>query len=363
MKTLPFPDPELVAQQASSWIAKIDRELSATDQQELNLWLDQSPAHGEALVKYASMWDRLDMLAPIAKIVPIAAIKDELLDSDSEIEANAQTSRAVQKKAANHAWIYAVAASLLVSVAVLFFLQSKDQQFGSLSDTALAQTNKPSGAMPQNFVSSIGESKHLVLDDGSELTLNTNSEVSVEYSSAKRKVVVLKGEVYFNVAKDLTRPFVAVTADSHVTAVGTEFNIELNQLNGTEVLVTEGRVKVDNFSNANQSSGSDSAELFLSKGQKAQIQQQQAKVSAYDDFDRALAWRQGMLVFNGETLEQVVAEIDRYTPLSFTIASEKIAAVQVGGFFQTGDMEQLLLLLEQNFGIRSRRHEQIILLY
>ena len=121
-------------------------------------------------------------------------------------------------------------------------------------------------------------------------------------------------------------------------------------------------MKVDNFSQANQSPSSESAELFLTSGQKVLIQQQQAQVSAYDDFESDLAWRDGIIVFSGETLEQAVLEIGRYTPLSFKIVDTELASLQVGGFFQTGDMPQLLLILEQNFGVKSHYEGQQILL-
>ena len=214
----------------------------------------------------------------------------------------------------------------------------------------------------QQFKTSVGENKSFVLTDGSELTLNTDTEISVEFTEQFRKVVIVKGEVYFDIAKNPLRPFVAVTSDSDVTAVGTAFNIELDAINGTEVLVTEGRVKVDNFSKDSQSNNLESLEVYLSKGQKALIQEQQAKVSHYDEFESALAWREGMVVFSGETLEQVVREIDRYTPLSFKVIDEEIMDIQVGGFFQTGDMEQLLLILEQNFGVSSQQQGMQILL-
>lgn len=364
MNTVPFPNQELIALQASSWVAKIDKGLSERSQQQLDEWLHESPAHGEALIKYASMWDMLDLLEPIAKILPIDSFEEELL---AETEVHKVQPRSFGMKAFAGRSGYAIAATFVVCFLTVTFLFSVVQLQSQSNKTNLsASAMNDSAAVAQNvtqqFKTSVGENKSFILTDGSELTLNTDTEVSVEFTEQFRKVVLLKGEVYFDIAKNPSRPFIAITSDSHVTAVGTAFNIELDTYVGTEVLVTEGRVKVDNFSKENLSNSLESLEVYLSKGQKALIQQQQAKVSHYDEFESALAWREGMVVFSGETLEQVVREIDRYTPLSFKVIDDEIMDIQVGGFFQTGDMEQLLLILEQNFGISSQQQGMQILL-
>ena len=71
MQTLLFPNQEVVLSRATTWIAKIDRGLSAEEQRALAQWLEASPHHGEALVQCASMWDMLDILQPIAKLMPM----------------------------------------------------------------------------------------------------------------------------------------------------------------------------------------------------------------------------------------------------------------------------------------------------
>ncbi len=358
MNTIRFPDPEIVALQASNWIAKIDRSLTPAENKQFNDWLDESPVHGEALIKYATMWDMLDVLRPMAKILPIELFVEKstvgLETSDQEPLANQEplTDKEVSQDRSTRKFVYAIAASITLAIGLFSLLPST--QPSSPATTTLTQTENIVESEPIKYLTEVGESKNLTLSDGSELKLNTNTEILVEYSSGFRKVEIVRGEVYFDIAKNIDRPFIAVTADGNITAVGTAFNIQLSQFGGTEVSVTEGKVKVDNFSGLNSIS-SQSAEVFLSKGQKAQIREKTAEVSSPVDLNSELAWHKGMVLFNGETLEQVVNEIGRYTPLNFKILDPEIASVQVGGYFKTGDMEQLLVILEQNFGVQSQR--------
>jgi len=356
MNTFSFPDKKAIALQAAKWIAKIDNGLSNKSQQSLSDWLEESPAHGEALVKYASMWDKFDILEPIASILPIDSYNAELsVDSISRLQANASFRSPIAGRLK-----YVIAASVLLPLALVFLLLQ-----GALQNTTELINLTASSYVEvdtQVYESSVGDTKELFLPDGSHVSLNTDTEISVEYDSKQRKVVINRGEVYFDVIENPSKPFIVVTSDSHVTAVGTAFNVETNANKGTEVLVTEGRVKVDNFLNVDHIENIKMSEVFLSRGQKALIQQQQAKVSDYEDAESALAWRNGMIIFSGEPLEQVVAEIDRYTSLSFKIVDEDIASIQVGGGFRAGDTQQLLFVLEQNFGVQSEVKGQEILL-
>ena len=353
MNTFSFPDQKAIAVKAATWIAKIDQGLSNESQKELSDWLDESPAHGEALVKYASMWDKFEILEPISSILPIDRYDVELSVNNN---INQFQSNMVSSSSIRVCVKYACIASVFLPLVFVFwYLQQSDQTANNLTKQVISnQVNV------EVYASLIGEAKDVVLSDGSQMSLNTDTEVVVEFSASQRKVVIKRGEVFFNVAKNPLRPFVVMTADTHVTAIGTAFNIEVDVTKGTEVLVTEGRVKVDHFVDFKQSSKSEIEEVFLSRGQKVHIQEQQVKVSDYVDADSALAWRNGMIIFSGETLEQVVTEIDRYTPLSFKIVDKDIASIQVGGGFRAGDIQQLLFALEQNFGVESQYIDQEI---
>lgn len=358
MNTVMFPNKEAIEASAASWIAALDRGLQPMEEVELDKWLEESPLHGEALVKCASMWDLLDVLEPIAKLFPM-----EEGDFGAAHSAEASPQVFVQP---GTPWLkFAVAASLLMAMGALTysFIPVSPEQAGYVTQTPVNPTVITPAAQPQTqavrYQTEVGEVSAFTLDDGSQVELNTDSEVIVSFSEQQRDIKLVKGEAFFTVAKNPNKPFVVEVGEERVTAVGTAFSIDLSSPVGTEVFVTEGKVRVNR---ANSERRSSYPELFLTPGQKVFISETEANISTDLSSDSLLAWRQGMLVFEGESLAEVILEIDRYTPMSFKIVDQSIAEIPVGGFFKTGDLEQLLLVLEQNFGVSSYRLGEEILL-
>ncbi len=350
MNSINFPNMEQVDEMAAAWVARIDRGLSVKEEDDLSSWLEESPVNGEALVKCASMWDLLDVLSPIAKLMPIESL--ELQERSVVRESK------FGQKAGFIPW--GIAATLMI--ATWFF--GGDNFNSPVSDTATPvavessdQTSIVSGVV---YRTAVGEMSQVTLDDGSKLQLNTDSEVRVDFSASTRQLELISGEVFFDVAKDPSKPFVVNVGDDQVTAVGTAFNIDALVGGDTEVLVTEGKVKVNHNSDGKVSAYQ---ELFLTPGQSVKIIGNTPEIKEDLDPEALLSWRQGVLVFQGESLAEAIKEIDRYTPLSFTIMDEEVANVSVGGFFKAGDTEQLLLILKQNFGVSSTRIGDEILLH
>lgn len=356
MNTVIFPVMEQVEARAAEWIAVIDRGISAVEEQELDTWLEESPIHGEVLVKCASMWDLLDVLKPISKLLPLeepSSFGDS--STQEEIVSNVGRGRAM-----------ALAASLVLSITAALYV---GQAYFVENNAPLVNTVTPAeqtqrGVARRSYKTAVGEISNVSLADGSTLELNTDSEVLVGFSDTQRDITLLRGEVFFDVAKNPNIPFVVAVGADRVTAVGTAFSVDLSNPESMEVLVTEGQVRVNRATSELSLSAPNVAyqEIFLAPGQKVVISKNNHQVSNDQDSDSALAWRQGMVLFEGETLAQAIREIDRYTPLSFRILDDEIATIPVGGFFRTGDLDQLLLVLEQNFGVSSYRLGEEILL-
>ncbi len=347
MTTVPFPNIEQAEEQAAAWIAKIDRGLLPNEEVELGTWLETSPVNGEMLVKCASMWDLLDVLRPISKLLPIDS---QVFDDASPAQRSAIASGAVN----DPFWrkpITIAASAVIASVALLALLMTNvDDQEIIANDASSLDISTQSVAQP--YATEVGEISTVSLSDGSTLLLNTDSRVLVDFNDSTRSIDLVQGEVFFDVAKDSNRPFVVNVGEDSVTAVGTAFSVDASGLiNGMrkidEVIVTEGRVKL--------SSQTANLPIYLELGQKALARGESFEVESGSDADSLLAWREGFIVFQGESLTTVIAEIDRYTPLKFHLLDEELASIQVGGFFKTGDLDQLLLVLENNFGVESEK--------
>lgn len=349
MKTVPFPNQDEVEERAANWVAIIDRGINNDEQKALEAWLESSPLHGDALVKCASMWDLLDVLQPIAKLMPI-----------DEIET--PTSTNMPRAANESSWFKSLkiaSVAMLIVGAGVFVSLSMTPRPEATSIMATTEPEPLGKDNSQSYKTAVGEISTVALADGSVVKLNTDSEMVVQFTHSQRNIELLQGEVYFDVAKDAAKPFVVRVGGDQVTAIGTAFSVDTSELlndqrSVAEVIVTEGKVRVN--------SGKGTLPLYLVPGQKAVAGDDELLVSSDADSEALLAWREGFVVFEGESLTQVIREIDRYTPLKFRILDKDLASVSVGGFFKTGDLDQLLLVLESNFGVASKQVGNEILL-
>lgn len=332
-----FVSKEDIHQQACAWISKIDRGLTADEKNEIHSWAQTSESHRQMLFEIAELWDDLSALNELSGLFPLRDKEPEQRKTFGE------TTR--WSIAAGFAFVMVGAASWLMNT-----------QGGFQPATELAQVTQAETA--------IGEQKPVTLQDGSVIHLNTNSLVKIDYSGTRRMITLERGEAHFDVAHDESRPFVVKTGNNSVTAVGTAFNIQLGKEGKFELLVTEGKVLVqDVLREANSPTLDmirplDSEGVFMVSGEKAVFSglENEPETLSLDQVQRDLAWQQGMVVFQGEALADALTEVSRYTSIDFEISEEHIRQKRVAGYFKAGDIEGLLFALKNNFGIE---HQQI----
>jgi transmembrane sensor len=184
------------------------------------------------------------------------------------------------------------------------------------------------------FITGKGETKVVALKDGSVVTLNTASEIQVNYSDALRAVELVQGEVLFDVAKNKTRPFVVSAGDTNVRAVGTSFTVRRLEAAPVQVLVREGVVEV--FKPA-----TDTAPLRVAANSMAEAPQNETAIAAKSlppaQLRRQLAWQKGQIAFEGETLAQAAAEFARYSDTKIVIDDPALAREEIAGLFKATD--------------------------
>ena len=177
-----------------------------------------------------------------------------------------------------------------------------------------------------------------------------------------RAVNLVKGEAHFDVVADKTRPFIVYAGNTVIRAVGTAFNVRAWS-ESVEVIVTEGVVDVFSKDGVNSVRQPDAVTekgdilsapaTSVEAGQSAIIVSQVEALQRLDlhSMEKKLAWQNGMLVFEGDPLEKVVEAISRYTTMTFIISNEQTRNIKVGGYFETGDIDKLLDVLEHGFKI------------
>ena len=189
----------------------------------------------------------------------------------------------------------------------------------------------------------VGEQHSEVLPDRSIVDVNTQSEIRVTFTSTERRVELVRGEAFFDVAKDPTRPFIVATDLATAKAIGTRFSVYRAQ-SGTIVTVAEGRVLVrDKHAVPGESQGvtdPDTVEVIPGTQAEAQpghhVQMRKANVTS------TFAWREHRLVFEGEPLATVVEEFNRYNPAPLVISDPRLRAQHISGVFGANDPESLL---------------------
>lgn len=328
-----FPNQDKRLDEASSWIARLDRELTKKEQAELSQWLSQDKENLETLMKLAELWDKMDRLSLLAGIFHI------------------------QPKKNNRVVRFAMAASfLVVCLGILIVLQ-----FMPTSD------NKK---VPQMvYQTAVGEQRKIFLDDGSTLVLNTNSQVQVIYSSTQRLLLLNRGEIHIDVAHDKSRPLRVVAQDKVVQAVGTAFDVRLLDEKRVKLWVTEGKVLIAERRNSQNPEALEKIQstpdsLFISKGEKAILSGINKKIEKISegDMNAQLSWQQGNIVFRGETLDEAVLEFSRYSDKNFVIQDSALRSIRIAGVFKIGDTSSLLLTLKNNFDIHYDTKENTIFL-
>ncbi len=202
------------------------------------------------------------------------------------------------------------------------------------------------------YSTGLGGFQRIVLWDGSTVQLNTGSEIRVNFSARDRRVVLIRGEANFRVTHNPARPFDVTAGETAVRAVGTEFSVSLRDNQTVDVLVTEGRVAIRPLARS-----TDAAQgPMLGPGEIATVSAAGASVQLLppDSVARRLAWTNGRLMFNGQTLAEAAAEFNLYNRCKLVIADPNVASLQVGGSFVATDLDSFVAALSHTLNVRVR---------
>ena len=341
-----FQNPGAIEAEAAAWVARLDAgEATPDDIAAFEAWRERSDRHRDAAARLAKLWDEMDELG-----CSLGGAEAPFADRRSWLPAARPLARAGYGRRAFIGGAVAAAAGWA------------------------AFSLAPARATLQIYDTAVGQQRTVVLDDGSEVQLNTDSLIEVRYSRPARDIRLVKGEAYFEVASDKGRPFSVYAGDKVVRAVGTAFNLRLDDRR-LDITLSEGAVKV-----ATLSAGDAPADL-----RRAAVQLRKPLVTlsaakgpvetvvvdgevaanapvAEPAVNRKLAWRQGMLVFAGDPLSSVVADVSRYTDISITILDPELNDIPVGGYFKVGAVDAMLEALG-SFGVQAvwidARHVQL----
>jgi transmembrane sensor len=205
-----------------------------------------------------------------------------------------------------------------------------------------------------DYSAGTGQTKRVTLGDGSHVELDAKSAISVRYGPGVRRLTLLEGEAWFEVAPDPTRPFVVEAAGGTVTALGTAFDVALEK-ERAQVTVTQHRVSV----------ASGGQTVIVEEGQQsAYAKSAVAHPVEPANVERATAWRRGRLMFENRPLGEVVEALGRYHRGYVYFASPALRSRHVTGIFGADDPLSALDEIEISLGLHSARiSNYLILIY
>jgi len=306
--------PDAVREQAIAWLARFRSGATDVDHAEFEDWYIADPRHAEAYEAILETWD--------------------------------QTALAAQTPAASHRHTgrrhsLARIAGIAAAVLLLFVAGS------------YALTRYPwRGPAPETLLASrIGEIRTIVLDDGSRVTLDTDSVVHVNFDDDQRRLQLERGRARFEVAHDARRAFVVTAGASEIVAHGTVFDIDLRQPSAL-VSLLQGSVEVRKTARAGEARRTSAV---LRPGQQLALGGTAATAQPAMIRSTETRWPTGMLSFEDTRLAEVVASANRYSQTRIVIGDPAAKERRFTGTFKAGDPKQLADMIGTMFELRVER--------
>lgn len=302
---------QAISDRAAEWVARVDREGGgAAARAELEAWLAGDERRRGAYFRAQAAWRMLDRASVLgAGQTPAQEATEDLGGFEANL-APANRGPALQRRRVLWGAGVAIAASLAAGLFLPGILQPPSQRI----ETAL------------------GEIRRVPLEDGSLAAVNTQTTLDVTLTPEVREVELARGEAWFQVAKDRTRPFVVEAGEVRVRAVGTAFAVHRTGT-GVDVQVTEGIVEV-------WRDGQEGARRRVSAGMRTFVGKTRGDprvVAAGNEIDRSLSWRTGQLVFEGDTVAEAAAAFNRYNAVKLEIADPALGQKEMIGRFRTNE--------------------------
>lgn len=312
--------------EANDWLIRLDDPVSGPDDpyhdvagrnQAFLQWLGRSATHRRIFMDALQLESRIlgmnaTDIADIQRMIEARRAEESVTAAPEE---HAATAAAVnhQDRSTSRRWAvgFAIAAGC-VAVALLGYYRATS---------------------PVTYVTLVGERTQQTLPDKSVIELNGNSQVEVLFSKAARKVQLVRGEAFFDVAHDPSRPFTVTTRDLSVEAIGTQFNVFENPYS-VSVAVIRGRVR--------GAGASFPQPVELSEGQMATIYDGKVDVTLNGNVKDVTSWRSDRLEFHHARLVEVAEQLNLLNSIKIRVEGRVAQETRLSARFQHNDYKELL---------------------
>ncbi len=296
---LQLGDAKLIEAQAADWFQR--RRFwnwSEEDQVKLDAWLDQSMAHSVAYWRLDAGFEGTERLTALR-------------------HPHFGTADATPKRKWRPILFRTAAAVLAVSVIGVFTLRYEE---------------KP--PIEKTYATGVGRTERIALSDGSSIELNTNTKLRVSIGRHQRRVLLDRGEAYFQVAHDASRPFVVTVGKRRITDLGTKFLVRRGA-EQVEIAVSQGRVRLEA---TDETRAFAPVELIKGEVVVANDKQIVVKTKTPKKLADELGWRHGVLIFDHTSLADAAREFNRYNEGKLIIEDPQVASLTIDGTFRSNNV-------------------------
>ncbi len=297
---------------AADWVVRMRADdLSEAEVLAFDAWLSASPANARAYDAALSVWNEYQQAS------------DRVRDGLANRRPSGPTRRTV--------WYAAGAAAAAAGALVL-----------------LPELRGPE---TQVYATGIGEHRLVTLSDGSTVAMNAATRLSATLQRDRRDVTLEQGEAIFDVAHDPRRPFEVAAGDRTVRVVGTRFDVRRRD-GAVSVTVARGAVEV------RPTEGAVGRAWRLRPDQRLDHREGADAVSIeHVNAEEVLGWRTGRLVYRGQPLREVVADLNHQFPTLIRIEDPELAAAPISGVLMLDDQDAVIRRLALLVPIRAVRSD------
>ena len=307
-------------QAAFAWLSLLHDQPSSGDQATFSHWLQADPAHAEAYAQAQVVWELTE--------TPARTLADEdALALQGYLNVMNRSRRTSVRR-----W-----SGALATAACLLLMM--------IGVGAGWQPSRWVDDLGADYVSAPGEIRTVTLADQTQVTLDADSAIAVDFSRGERHVQVRRGAGFFSVTHT-GEPFVVDAEKGQARVLGTQFEVRL-QPHGAQVTVLSGRVGVTADKHAEQQ--------ILIAGQQVAYGEGSAEKLQTVDSEAQLAWRQGWLNYYKATLAEVVQDLGRYYPGRIVLLNDELAGRRVSGSFPSKDPQAVLSSLQEVLGFEQHK--------
>lgn len=313
-------------------------ELSEQEAQDMERWADESKENEKELVSLAKVYH----LGQLAR----SYSKNEVENAWAKVYKSTSAARSVKVRKPFMWTVWSMAAAIVLLLGLNVHLIMRD---GS----------EPFEAGYLTLTSVRGSHVVYTLPDSTVVTLNRNStlEFPVVFNEGERRVR-LKGEGYFDVTKDPSRPFIVETdKDVDIKVLGTTFNLQSYPSDDiVQVALISGSVEVSSDNRTDFSYLMHPSEKFTYNAHTGEMSvENMVEVNGNE-------WMFGRIVFSDTPLKEVARQLTNHFDTKVTVADEKLSTIRFSGSFDNHGLEQVLSYMEQSCGIRAVKTQDMITL-